>query len=153
MLQTRRSEIWKQRLDPYLRRAEQAQPLVVTGKLTRMVGLTLEAVGCQASIGGRCLIESTQGDPIEAEVVGFHGDRLYLMPIGDLRGLGPDARVIPTHGVCEVAVGEHLLGRVLEADCRQPAPIGPGPAAHTTVDPGARRCRPRPGWQGDNTYR
>jgi flagellum-specific ATP synthase len=79
-----------------------------------MVGLTLEAVGCQASIGGRCLVESTQGEPIEAEVVGFHDDRLYLMPIGDLRGLGPDARVIPTHSVCEVAVGEHLLGRVLD---------------------------------------
>ena len=114
MLQTGRSEIWKQRLDPYLRRAEQAQPFVVTGKLTRMVGLTLEAVGCQASIGGRCLIELTQGEPIEAEVVGFHDDRLYLMPIGDLQGLGPDARVIPTHSVCEVPVGEHLLGRVLD---------------------------------------
>ncbi|MEA3244036.1 MAG: flagellum-specific ATP synthase FliI, partial [Pseudomonadota bacterium] len=63
MLQTGRSEIWKQRLDPYLRRAEQAQPFVVTGKLTRMVGLTLEAVGCQASIGGRCLIELAHGEP------------------------------------------------------------------------------------------
>jgi flagellum-specific ATP synthase len=114
MLQTARNEIWKQRLDPYLRRAEQAQPFVVTGKLTRMVGLTLEAVGCQATIGGRCLIESTQGEHIDAEVVGFHGDRLYLMPIGDLQGLGPDARVIPTHSVCEVPVGEHLLGRVLD---------------------------------------
>ncbi len=113
-MQISRSEIWKQRLDPYLQRAQQAQPFVVTGKLTRMVGLTLEAVGCQASIGGRCLIESTLGEPIEAEVVGFHGDRLYLMPIGELRGLGPDARVIPTHGACEVPVGEHLLGRVLD---------------------------------------
>ena len=114
MLQTNRSEIYRQRLDLYLRRAAQAQPFVVTGKLTRMVGLTLEAVGCQASIGGRCLVESTQGEPIEAEVVGFHDDRLYLMPIGDLQGLGPDARVIPTHSVCEVAVGDHLLGRVLD---------------------------------------
>jgi flagellum-specific ATP synthase len=114
MLAGRRSELWKQRLDPYLRRAEQAHPFVVTGKLTRMVGLTLEAVGCQASIGGRCLVESALGEPIEAEVVGFHGDRLYLMPIGDLRGLGPDARVIPTHSVCEVPVGDRLLGRVLD---------------------------------------
>ncbi|MEA3243552.1 MAG: flagellar protein export ATPase FliI [Pseudomonadota bacterium] len=71
-------------------------------------------VGCQASIGGRCLIELAHGEPIEAEVVGFHDDRLYLMPIGDLQGLGPDARVIPTHSVCEVPVGEHLLGRVLD---------------------------------------
>ncbi len=52
MLPTQRSAIWSQRLDPYLTRAEQPQPLVVAGKLTRMVGLTLEAVGCQATIGG-----------------------------------------------------------------------------------------------------
>jgi flagellum-specific ATP synthase len=109
-----RSAVWKARLDPYLQRARREQPLVVAGKLTRMVGLTLEAVGCQAAIGGRCVIETVHGEPIEAEVVGFHDDRLYLMPIGELRGLGPDARVVPTHGVCEVPVGNHLLGRVLD---------------------------------------
>jgi flagellum-specific ATP synthase len=114
MISTRRHDIWTQRLTPYMQRASQPQPLVVSGKLTRMVGLTLEAVGCQATIGGRCLIESSQGKPIEAEVVGFHDDKLYLMPIGDLHGLGPDARVVPTHSVCEVPVGEHLLGRVLD---------------------------------------
>ena len=52
-----RNEQWKQRLGPYLQRAGQARPLVVAGKLTRMVGLTLEAVGCQAAIGDRCMIE------------------------------------------------------------------------------------------------
>ena len=50
-----RNERLKQRLNPYLQRAVQPRPLVVAGKLTRMVGLTLEAVGCQAAIGGRCL--------------------------------------------------------------------------------------------------
>ena len=114
MQQLQRSAIWSQRIAPYLQRAEQPDPLVVAGKLTRMVGLTLEAVGCQAAIGGRCLIESTGGRPIEAEVVGFHEDKLYLMPIGDLQGLGPGARVIPTHSVCEVPVGDNLLGRVLD---------------------------------------
>ena len=114
MLQAERSPIWQQRLESYLQRAQQPQPLVVAGKLTRMVGLTLEAVGCQTAIGGRCLIESTQGEPIEAEVVGFHDDKIYLMPIGDLQGLGPGARVVPTHSVCEVPVGDHLLGRVLD---------------------------------------
>jgi len=114
MPHTGRGPLWAQRLQPYLNRAGQQQPLVVSGKLTRMVGLTLEAVGCQASIGGRCVIEAAQGESIEAEVVGFHDDRLYLMPIGGLHGLGPNARVIPTHSVCEVPVGEHLLGRVLD---------------------------------------
>ncbi len=114
MAQARRSPIWQQRLAPYLERAGQPQSLVVAGKLTRMVGLTLEAVGCQASIGGRCMIETTGGEPIEAEVVGFHDDRIYLMPIGELHGLGPDAKVVPTPGVCEVPVGEQLLGRVID---------------------------------------
>ncbi len=114
MLESNRNARWKQRLDPYLQRAGQTRPLVVAGKLTRMVGLTLEAVGCQATIGGRCVIESKLGGAIEAEVVGFHDDRLYLMPIGDMQGLGPDARVVPTHSVCEVPVGDHLLGRVLD---------------------------------------
>jgi len=114
MPQTQRRPLWGQRLQPYLDRADQQQPLVVAGKLTRMVGLTLEAVGCQASIGGRCVIEAAQGENIEAEVVGFHDDRLYLMPIGGLQGLGPNARVVPTHSVCEVPVGDQLLGRVLD---------------------------------------
>lgn len=114
MLQPNRQSVWHERLKPYLRRAGQPLPLVVSGKLTRMVGLTLEAVGCQAAIGGRCMIESAIGTPIEAEVVGFHDDRLYLMPIGDLRGLVPDAKVVPTHSVCTVPVGDQLLGRVLD---------------------------------------
>ncbi len=109
-----RGAIWKAGLEPYIERAAQAQPLVVAGKLTRMVGLTLEAIGCQAAIGGRCMIESTGTNPVEAEVVGFHDDRLYLMPIGELKGLGPDARVIPAPSACEVPVGEGLLGRVLD---------------------------------------
>ncbi len=87
---------------------------VVEGKLTRMVGLTLEAVGCQAPVGGRCQVVGPAGQVVEAEVVGFAGDRLYLMPTGDIRGLVPDARVIPTeHGV-EAQVGHKLLGRVID---------------------------------------
>jgi len=54
-----------------------------------MVGLTLEAVGCQAAIGELCNIELPNRHHIEAEVVGFSGDRLYLMPTGEIRGLVP----------------------------------------------------------------
>lgn len=109
-----RNERFQQRLAPYLQRAAEPLPLQVEGRLTRMVGLTLEAVGCQSAIGGRCLVSSSLGDPVEAEVVGFHDDKLYLMPIGDLRGLGPGARVKPLHTVCQVPVGDGLLGRVLD---------------------------------------
>ncbi|MHB8346882.1 MAG: flagellar protein export ATPase FliI [Acidiferrobacterales bacterium] len=89
-------------------------PLVVEGKLTRMVGLTLEATGCQAPIGSRCLIAGPQGVNIEAEVVGFAGERLFLMPTGDIRGLTPNARVIPSAPASEAHVGDALLGRVLD---------------------------------------
>ena len=79
-----------------------------------MVGLTLEAVGVEAPIGGRCLIRSAAGTQVEAEVVGFAGGRTYLMPTGDLHGLVPGARVLPDGATYQVAVGEGLLGRVLD---------------------------------------
>ncbi len=42
--------------------------------------MTLEAVGCEAAVGGRCLVDTAEGRQIEAEVVGFSGDKLFLMP-------------------------------------------------------------------------
>lgn len=79
-----------------------------------MVGLTLEAVGCQAPIGARCRVVAQDEVEVEAEVVGFGGDKLYLMPTGDLRGILPNARVIPTGRIYEAPVGEQLLGRVID---------------------------------------
>ncbi len=87
--------------------------LVVEGKLTRMVGLTLEAVGCQAPVGARCIVKGPLGADVEAEVVGFAGDKLFLMPTGSIQGLTPNAKVIPTDKVYDVPVGRALLGRVL----------------------------------------
>lgn len=111
-----RSAIWCERLQKYQARAEKNVPLIVEGKLKRMVGLTLETVGCQAAVGARCLVSSPEGD-MEAEVVGFSGGRLYLMPTGDIKGLVPDARVIPGQGMYEAPVGDGLLGRVIDAAC------------------------------------
>jgi flagellum-specific ATP synthase len=95
-------------------RVEPMRGLMVEGTLNRMVGMTLEAVGCEAAVGGRCLIDGADGRSIEAEVVGFGGDKLYLMPTDDIRGLMPGARVTPTRSVSEVHVGDALLGRVLD---------------------------------------
>lgn len=88
--------------------------LVVEGQLTRMVGLTLEAAGCVAPVGSRCVVAGPDGDQIEAEVVGFAGGRLFLMPSGDIHGLVPNARVIPASGASRVRIGDGLLGRVLD---------------------------------------
>lgn len=86
----------------------------VSGRLTRMVGLTLEAVGCQSVVGDRCLIDTVNGEPIEAEVVGFEDDRTFLMPLVPADGLKPGALVTPADSISEVAVGWGLLGRVLD---------------------------------------
>ncbi len=112
--ESHRSHIWREMLRDYHARATKNIPFIVEGKVTRMVGLTVEAVGCQAAIGARCLVSSAEGQ-IEAEVVGFSGDRLLLMPTSDIRGLVPNARVIPGQRMYEASVGDGLLGRVIDA--------------------------------------
>lgn len=107
------------RLAGRLRAADPATPalgLAREGVLRRAVGLTLEASGCTAPLGSRCRV-ATSGDRwVDTEVVGFSGDRTFLMPTGDLQGLLPNARVISTRRKGEVAVGEGLLGRVIDND-------------------------------------
>jgi flagellum-specific ATP synthase len=109
-----RSNLWLAKLAAHRERLNGSIELVVEGKLTRMVGLTLEAVGCRAAIGGRCMVETPHGRTIEAEVVGFAGERIYLMPTGDIQGLEPDCKVIPMGRTCSARVGFGLLGRVLD---------------------------------------
>lgn len=106
---------WSAMLEPYLQRAQSKQMPVVEGLLKRVVGLTLEAVGCQAAVGGYCLVETTDSGFLQAEVVGFAGDRLLLMPTGDMQGVMPNARVIPVQHETRIEVGDGLLGRVVDA--------------------------------------
>ena len=110
------------------------------GRLTRAVGLLLEAVGLRLPVGSDCLVELPPGyaSPVaEAEVVGFAGDRLYLMPHTAVDGFVPGARVyalpapaLDAHsgpGTKRLPVGTGLLGRVVDATGR---PIdGKGPLA------------------------
>lgn len=109
---------WSRTLEGVRSRVAHQRPLQVEGVLSRMVGMTLEAVGCEAAVGSRCMIEGRDGQQLEAEVVGFSGERLFLMPTGELRGLMPGARVLPAQSGSEVHVGEALLGRVLDGTGR-----------------------------------
>ncbi|MCF7966985.1 flagellar protein export ATPase FliI [Methylobacter sp. Wu8] len=109
-----RSRIWLDKLKPYSERLAEVPELVVEGKLSRMVGLTLEAVGCRAAIGSRCRIETKNGRLIEAEVVGFSDARVFMMPTAEVHGLEPDCRVIPLGKNSSAKVGFGLLGRVLD---------------------------------------
>ena len=101
-----RPKKWLEALVQARRRMASSVEFVVEGTLNRMVGMTLEAVGCEAAVGGRCLVDTAEGKQIEAEVVGFSGDKLFLMPTGDIRGLMPGARVIPIQSESSVAVGD-----------------------------------------------
>ncbi len=122
MISPRNPEI-RQRLKQWENRPEHPPQLLASGKVVRMVGLTLEVAGCELPVGGRCLVES--GDHcVEAEVVGFAENRLYLMPVGAVEGITPGARVLPQSGLYRVGVGQAMLGRVINA-AGQPMDGGP----------------------------
>lgn len=90
---------------------------IVEGRLLRMVGLTLEAEGLRAPMGSRCLVindDSYHPVQVEAEVMGFSGGKLYLMPAGSLGGIAPGARVVPIPDTGRLPMGMSMLGRVLD---------------------------------------
>ena len=101
-----------QRIEQYAEGIVSYRP-VVSGRLTRVVGLTLEAEGCIASIGSLCEVETSTGW-MAAEVVGFSGKKLFLMPTDDIQGIVPGAKVTPMRGNHGVPLGVELLGRVID---------------------------------------
>lgn len=113
MLQTRTASEWNEQLKRYARRFSAATQLVAHGRLRRSVGMTLEAEGCQLPIGRRCRIVNA-GFEVEAEVVGFDGERTFLIPLGECQGITPGAEVIPILHEHRVGVGPALLGRVID---------------------------------------
>ncbi len=136
---------WRDFLDGCLEAAQHAKPLLSSGHLTRINGLVMEASGLKLPLGSSCRILPLGGSPIEAEVVGFNGDKLYLMPSEDVYGLSPGARVVaievptlsPKVGQARpirrraidraklLPVGDALLGRVLDGAGRPLDKHGP----------------------------
>ncbi len=92
---------------------EALEPLL-EGRLVRMVGMALEVVGLYAPIGSKCEIHSPSQGIVESEVVGFHNDKLFLMPIGHVHGLEPNSKVVSVTGGVRIGVGFSMLGRVLD---------------------------------------
>ena len=82
------------------------------GYITRVVGLIIESIGPEVSIGELCYIKSSEGD-IEAEVVGFNDNKVLLMPIGLMKGITPGAKVIASGNELKIEIGNELLGEVL----------------------------------------
>lgn len=106
-----------------------SMPLSTEGRLRRVVGLTMEASGCEAPVGSRCRIAGQQGF-IESKVVGFDGNFLFLMPVDHTRGLQAGARVMPSSKPFVTPVGHRLIGRVIDATGKPIDGLGdlvPGP--------------------------
>ena len=100
-------------------------PPHVEGRLTRMVGLTLEAVGLNVSVGRQCKVILPNNKAIEAEVVGFHDEKTYLMPVQKVEGLQPGAKVVPVEEHKKISIGEHLAGRILNGIGQPLDKLGP----------------------------
>ncbi|CAB1370520.1 flagellar protein export ATPase FliI [Denitratisoma oestradiolicum] len=116
----------------------QSTPFIVAGRLTRINGLVMEAAGLRLPLGSGCRIQAPGISSVEAEVVGFNGERLFMMPAEDVYGLAPGALVTPeeppptpprvNHPVPlqrrlrdrakHLPVGDGLLGRVLDGNGR-----------------------------------
>jgi flagellum-specific ATP synthase len=75
--------------------ASLSEPIQVSGKVTRVAGLILECSGLKLAVGNSCLVGVNDGSYVDAEVVGFANDRLFLMPNGHMHGIEPGAHVLP----------------------------------------------------------
>ena len=127
---------WQHFLSGLRDAAGAAEPVESIGTLVRVAGLVLEAAGVRVPVGSVCQVASEGEPPVMAEVVGFHGDRAFLMPTGPVHGLAVGARVVPCpapprpprfgedpqerrrapHGRgLLLPMGEGLLGRVIDA--------------------------------------
>jgi len=145
------SQRWLDALNGCTAAVTQCNPLLTSGRLTRVTGMVMEAVGLRMPVGSTCMIE-LPNNRIEAEVVGFSGEKLFLMPEHDVQGLVPGARVVPAETPGEpifagkrppprrrgtdlarhLPVGDMLLGRVLDGAGRPLDQLGAltaGPSA------------------------
>lgn len=130
--------------------AAEPVPLETVGRLVRVAGLVLEATGVRLPVGSVCEVRMEGSTPVTAEVVGFNGDRAYLMPTGDVHGLASGARVIPRptpvvplklgamrhpwrrgeDRTLHLPVGDGLLGRVVDSHGHPMDRKGPIEAVH-----------------------
>lgn len=125
---------------------ENCDPVRLCGKVVEAVGIILESTGPDITVGELCRILDGQEEmATEAEVVGFRGNRVLLMPLGSFQGVGPGDMVIPCKTPLSVRVGEGILGRVLDGLGRPMDGKGPldarrsMPLVNASPDPLKRR--------------
>ncbi len=87
----------------------------IYGKVTNVAGIVIEGIGPGVSIGSVCSIVNENNEVIQAEVVGFKGNRILLMPFTDIKGLTPNCLIYAAKGLTNIRVGNGMLGRVIDA--------------------------------------
>ncbi|MDF2535889.1 MAG: flagellum-specific synthase [Bacillales bacterium] len=99
----------------YVKLIQNIDPVRVNGKITQIIGLTIESQGPDVHIGELCSIYPNNSQtPIQAEVVGVKENKVLLMPLGELRSIGPGCDVVASGKPMMVKVGFQLLGRILD---------------------------------------
>ena len=99
----------------HLKVVDDLSSIKVNGRITRVIGLVMEGLGPGSSVGELCLVYPKDGgEPIEAEVVGFSDERILLMPLGEVRGIGPGSKIVSIRSKASARVGMSLLGRTLD---------------------------------------
>ena len=92
------------------------QPYRLMGRVDKVIGLVIESFGPSASIGNLCNVTTGSGKVIQAEVVGFKGKKVLLMPLEETVGIEPGSYVQVSEQPYAVGVGRELLGRVLDGN-------------------------------------
>lgn len=130
---------------PDLSRFSQAltrlNPTRTSGRVTQVLGLTIQAIGLDCQIGEVCEINTSDSEPIMAEVVGFQEERVLLMPLGDMQGIQPGSAVYPASKAFRAPVGMPLLGRVLDGLGQ---PIDSGPSLESVENAATNSSPPPP---------
>lgn len=102
-------------LEKYKKALLDSELIKYTGRVSQVIGLTIESHGPAVNLGEICNIYPLKDDlPIKAEVVGFKGSIVCLMPLGSMNGVGPGSRVEATGESLSVGVSDEMLGRVID---------------------------------------
>ncbi|MFN0313496.1 MAG: flagellar protein export ATPase FliI [Burkholderiales bacterium] len=118
---------WRRYFEDCKSAAGAVQPWAVSGRLTRVAGLVMEAVGLKLPVGQSCYVLGPGRQRVDAEVVGFSGERLFLMPSTDIYGLKPGALVVPLDPALAriPRLGEDFVPRRRAEDRAKQVPVGP----------------------------
>ncbi len=84
------------------------------GRISQIIGMVIEASGIEGSLGELCSIRTKNNKIVQAEIVGFKGDRILMMPFGNIMGISPGSPVSVNPQPMTIPVGPNLLGRILD---------------------------------------